>query len=43
MITAETLRLWQQPPAYAAVLDQRLALRREHRRLERAIHGRNSQ
>ena len=39
MISAETIRQWVAPP-YADVLEQRLALRREHRRIERELHGR---
>lgn len=41
MISPATLRQWASVEELSAELERRLALRREHRRLEREIHGRN--
>lgn len=40
MISPDTLRQWFPPLDLAAELDARLALRRQHREIERQLHGR---
>ena len=44
MISQTTLRQWFPTTVeeLSAELERRLALRREHRRIEREIHGRNA-
>lgn len=40
MISPDTLRQWFPPVDMVAELNARLALRRQHREIERQLHGR---